>query len=104
MLRRNPPRVAFVNGGILGLSGYAAWLRATFPDDSIIRAEHVVLTENMTPGERVLRRIMCQRFWPDPDGCSNLDLARFRQELHAGVQARRRLRARGFERFDVLHF
>jgi len=101
---RTPPRVAFVNGGILGLGVYADWLRRTFPDDRDIHAEHFVLTEALTPGERAIRRVMCQRFWPDPDGYANFDLARFRQELHAGVQARRRLLARGLERFDVLHF
>jgi starch synthase len=104
MPRRAPTRVAFVNGGILGLAGYAKWLRSVFPDDSAIRAEHFVLTEEMTWSERAIRRVMCQRIWLDLDGWANLDLARFRSELHAGVQVRRRLRARGIEHFDVLHF
>jgi glycosyltransferase involved in cell wall biosynthesis len=93
-----------VNGGILGLIGYASWLRKAFQDDREIHAEHVVLTESLTPGERVTRRLLCQRFWPDPTGYANLDLARFRQEFHAGLQARRRLKARGLAHFDVLHF
>jgi alpha-maltose-1-phosphate synthase len=101
---RTPPRVAFVNGGILGLGAYATWLRQAFADNHSIRAEHFVLTEGMTPVERAIRRVMCQRFWSDSRGRANLDLARFRQELHAGVQARRRLLARGLGQFDVLHF
>ena len=57
-----PPRVAFVNGGILGLLSYANWLRRTFRDDREIHAEHFVLTEDLTPRERVVRRALCARF------------------------------------------
>ena len=99
-----PPRVAFVNGGILGLLSYAAWLRRTFPDDRELHAEHFVLTEDLSPRERVLRRALCARFWPDSSGIRNLDLARYRQELNSGLLARHRLLARGLEHFDVLHF
>jgi hypothetical protein len=60
--------VAFVNGGILGVSAYAHWLRTTFPDDREIHAERFVLTEGMTFRERAIRRVMCQRLWPDPAG------------------------------------
>lgn len=98
------PRVAFVNGGILGLLSYATWLRQTFTDDSEIHAEHFVLSENLPIRERIVRRILCQRLLPDFAGINNLDLARFRQEYNAGLQARRRLLARGLEHFDVLHF
>jgi len=97
-------RVAFVNGGILGLLSYAAWLRRTFGDDADIRAEHFVLTENLSLRERAVRRALCTRIWPDRIGGRNLDLARYRQELSSGLQARRRLLARGLEHFDVLHF
>jgi alpha-maltose-1-phosphate synthase len=99
-----PPRVAFINGGILGLISYAGWLRRTFTDDRDLHAEHFVLTENLSLGERIVRRALCARLWPDRLGVRNLDLARYRQELHSGVQARRRLLARGLEHFDVLHF
>ena len=83
------PRVAFVNGGILGLLSYAKWLRRTFADDRDIHAEHVVLTEQLSLTERITRRVLCQRLWPDPRGWRNVDLARFRHEYHAGLQARR---------------
>ena len=97
-------RVAFVNGGILGLTSYATWLRQTFTDESEIHAEHIVLSEDLPIRERIVRRILCQRLLPDVAGMHNLDLARFRQEYNAGLQARRRLLARGLEHFDVLHF
>lgn len=96
--------VAFVNGGILGLTAYATWLRQTFTGDSELHAEHFVLTEDLSIRERIVRRILCQRLLPDAAGVRNLDLARFRQEYNAGLQARRRLLARGLEHFDVLHF
>lgn len=98
------PRVAFVNGGILGLLSYAGWLRRTFVDDREIHAEHFVLTENLSLRERVVRRALCAPLWPDWLGARNLDLARYRQELNSGLQARQRLLARGVDNFDVLHF
>src|SRR6476619_3062877 len=98
------PRVAFVNGGILGLLSYATWLRATFTDDREIHAEHFVLTEDLTFTDRAIRRLLCQRLWPDLPGMRNVDLARFRREYNAGLLARRRLLARGLDHFDVLHF
>jgi glycosyltransferase involved in cell wall biosynthesis len=98
------PRVAFVNGGILGLLSYAAWLRATFAGDRAIDPEYFVLTEKLSPRERLVRRALCMRLWPDAIGARNLDLARFRREINSGLQARQRLLARGLDRFDVLHF
>jgi starch synthase len=99
-----PCRVAFVNGGILGLLSYANWLRQVFAGDRYLHAEHFILTENLSIADRAIRRVLCQRLWPDLDGVHNIDLARFRRELNAGWQARRRLLARGLEHFDVLHF
>jgi starch synthase len=98
------PRVAFVNGGILGLLSYASWLRRTFVDDRDIQAEHFVLTEQLTPRDRLVRRILCATLWPDDGRWRNLDLARLRREWNSGLLARRRLLARGLDRFDVLHF
>jgi alpha-maltose-1-phosphate synthase len=98
------PRVAFVNGGILGLTSYANWARRTFADSGDVHAEHFVLSEGLTLGDRIVRRVLCQQLWPDLPGSRNLDLARFRREMNAGLQARRRLLARGLDRFDVLHF
>jgi glycosyltransferase involved in cell wall biosynthesis len=99
-----PPRVAFVNGGILGLTSYAHWARQAFADGRDIHAEHFVLTEDLPVSERIVRRVLCQRLWPDLRGSHNLDLARFRRELNSGLQARHRLLGRGLDHFDVLHF
>src|SRR5438105_3469718 len=98
------PRVAFVNGGILGLTSYAHWARHAFADSSDIHAEHFILSENVPISERIARRVLCARLWPDLPGTRNLDLARFRREWNAGLQARHRLLARGLVHFDVLHF
>lgn len=98
-------RVLFVNGGILGLSAFHRFLREHLPRQSSITGEHVVLTHRLSIAERIVRRVMCQRLWNDGTlGLRNLDLARFRAELHAGLLARRRIAALGASRFDVLHF
>src|SRR3954462_15289883 len=99
-----PPRVAFVNGGILGLLSYATWLRRTFPDDAEIHAEHFVLTEDLDLRDRIVRRVLCQKLWPDLQHMHHVDLARYRREWNSGLVARRRLLARGLDLFDVLHF
>lgn len=99
-----PPRVAFVNGGILGLLSYDKWVRHAFGDGGEIRAEPFVLSEDLPFVERAIRRVMCAKLFPDLPGWHNVDLARYRRELNAGLQARRRLVARGLDRFDVLHF
>jgi glycosyltransferase involved in cell wall biosynthesis len=96
--------VAFVNGGILGLTSYASWVQRTFADSGELHAEHFVLSENLSVSERIVRRILCQGLWPDLRGSRNLDLARFRREMNSGLQARHRLGARGIGHFDVLHF
>jgi glycosyltransferase involved in cell wall biosynthesis len=95
------PRVAFINGGILGLTAFAAYLRRFLPTQSWIHAEHIVLTEDLSLQERAIRRVMCQRM---AGRSSNVDFMRFRAELHAGIQARRRLARHGANAFDVLHF
>ena len=98
------PRVAFVNGGILGLQSYARWVRRAFADCNDVRAEQFVLTEDVPFVERAVRRVLCARLFPDLPGWRNVDLARYRMELNAGLQARRRLLARGLDHFDLLHF
>ena len=96
--------MAFVNGGILGLLSYATWVRHAFDDGADVRAEHFVLSEDVPFVERAIRRALSTRLFPDLYGWHNVDLARYRQELNAGLQARRRLLARGLDHFDVLHF
>ena len=99
-----PVRAAFINGGILGLLSYANWVRQAFGDGRDIEAEQFVLSDAPSFVERAIRRVLCARLFPDLPGWHNVDLARYRRELNAGLQARRRLLARGLDRFDVLHF
>jgi len=98
-------RVLFVNGGILGLSSFHRFLVEHLPRQPHIDGTHVVLTQDLTRFDRVVRWALCQRLWKDGVfRLSNVDLARFRQELHAGLLARRRIASHGAERFDVIHF
>jgi glycosyltransferase involved in cell wall biosynthesis len=98
-------RVLFVNGGILGLASFDQFLSETLPRQTAIDGTQLMLTEHLSVLDRVIRRAMCQRAWHDGLlGLRNLDFARFRHELHAGVLARRRIAALGSGRFDVLHF
>lgn len=103
-MTRTPINVAFVNGGILGLLSYANWARHAFEDARDVHAEHLVLSEDPPFVERAIRRVLCARLFPDVHGWRNVDLARYRREMNAGLQARRRLLASGIDRFDVLHF
>lgn len=98
-------RVLFVNGGILGLTSFRDFLADALPQQNVIDGTQLVLTENLSLLDRVIRRALCQRLWIDGTlGLRNIDLARFRHEVHAGVLARRRIAACGIERFDVVHF
>lgn len=99
------PRVLFVNGGILGLISFDHFLRRMLPLQAAIQGERILLTEDLTPADRALRRLLALRFWKDGlFGVANLDLLRFRLELFAGLLARRRIAAADPKRFDVLHF
>lgn len=99
------PRVLFVNGGILGLRSFHDFIAEMLPRQDAIRGEQILLTADLTVRDRVIRRLLCQRFWPDGlFGLSNLDLARFRHEQHAGMLARRRIARRWRQGVDVLHF
>ena len=100
-------RALFVNSGILGQTAFARFVAQAFADDyDGIRARQVVLTEDLSLAERLQRRILCARLWPDGlGGLRNLDRHRFRAELNAGLVARRRIRrAEAREPIDVLHF
>lgn len=99
------PRVLFVNGGILGLRTFHEFVTAMLPGQDRIRGETILLTADLTLTDRVIRRILCQSVWPDGlFGLRNLDYARYRRELHAGVLARRRIAALWNGGVDVLHF
>lgn len=98
----------FVNSGILGQRTFARFIQNAFTGQQEgVRATQIVLTEGLTPSERVLRRVVCSRLWRDGwAGMTNLDFMRYRAEWNAGWLARKRIRQleQSGERFDVLHF
>ncbi len=97
------PRVLFVNGGILGLLTFHHFVRRMMPTQTAVSWESILLTEDLTLGARAVRRVLGARLWKDGLlGIANLDLARFRRELFAGLLARRRIARAGPA--DVLHF
>jgi glycosyltransferase involved in cell wall biosynthesis len=98
--------VAFVNSGILGLTSFSKYIREAMALDPHVEAHHINLSEQLTVSERLMRRAMCARVWPDGlFDIKNLDFARLRQEYHAGFQAAGRLRTlMATQGMDVLHF
>ena len=99
-------RALFVNSGILGHASVARLFQRVAEADPSLDATHVDLSAALTTGERVLRRVMCAGPVPGSSPAAALALPRLRHELHAGVQAARRIRAleRAGEAFDVIHF
>ena len=98
----------FINSGILGQRTFAEFVRAAFGEERDgVRVVQTLVTEDLTPAERVMRFALCARVWPRGAlGLRNIDLHRYRCELNSGLLARNRLRrleGRG-RRFDVLHF
>jgi alpha-maltose-1-phosphate synthase len=100
-----PPRVLFVNGGILGLRSFHRFVQEMLPAQSRIAGEQILLTDGLTAGDRIRRRLVCQRFWRDGWlGVRNADLAHWRHEWHAGWLAARRIRQRWGRGADLIHF
>lgn len=99
-------RALFVNSGILGHASVARLFRRIADADPAIDATHVDLSAELTTGERVVRRVMCAGPAPGSSAAAALTLPRLRHELHAGVQAARRIGAmeREGKSFDVIHF
>ena len=99
----NRVRAVFVNSGMLGHASVASLIADAIARDPGIDATHISLAEPNGRGERLVRAAMCAR----PLGRTNLDLARWRSEMHSGLVASRRLRrvmASGTGQVDVLHF
>jgi starch synthase len=99
-------RVLFVNSGILGHASVARLFRRAADADPSLHATHVDLSAELTTAERAVRRVMCAGPAPGSSAAAALALPRLRHELHAGVQAARRIRAleRAGNAFDVIHF
>jgi len=98
--------VLFVNSGILGMASFSKVIRHGMERDPEIEASHIDLSERLGIDERIIRRLLCTRFWRDGlFGLKNMDLERMRCEYHAGLQASRRIRKlMATKPIDVLHF
>jgi starch synthase len=99
-------RALFVNSGILGHASVARLFRRVAEADPSIDATHLDLSAELTAAERIVRRVMCAGPMPGASAAGALTLPRLRHELHAGVQAARRMGAleRAGAAFDVIHF
>ena len=55
----------FINSGILGQRTFAEFVRAAFADvvDGV-RVTQTLVTEELTPAERVMRYALCLPLWP----------------------------------------
>jgi starch synthase len=97
--------VLFVNSGILGHGVVAELVEdaaARLPD---VSATHLNLSRDLTVRERVVRRVLCARLAPEAGWAANVDLARWRRQMNAGLLAARRIAAaEQRQRFDLLHF
>lgn len=100
-------RVLFVNSGILGHQSVHRLLEQTIGRVPEMESCHIDLSQGLSVTDRLIRRLLCLR----PPGalarrCHNLDLARWRHELHCGLLAARRIRdcERGRGAFDLIHF
>ncbi len=100
-------RVLFINSGILGHQSVHRLLEQTVQAVPQMEPCHIDLSQGLSVTDRVIRRLMCLR----PPGvlgreCQNMDLARWRHELHCGLLAARRIRdcERWNRKFDLIHF
>lgn len=104
-MSRPPLRALFVNSGILGHRAVAGLLKDAAALIPSIDASHINLSEDLTVGDRIVRRLLCMGVAPRRGPLANIDLARWRQEMNAGWLAARRLAAA--ERhgaIDLVHF
>jgi starch synthase len=103
-----PVDALFINSGILGQRTFADFVRTAFASERDgVRAVQTLVTDDLTPGERLMRYLLCLHIWPPGlAGLKNLDLHRYRAEINAGILARNRLRRleRSGRRFQAVHF
>jgi alpha-maltose-1-phosphate synthase len=98
-------RALFVNSGLLGHRAFAGLMKEIAALVPGIDARHIDLSDELTLGDRVIRRLFSVRLTPRSGPVANLDLRRWREELNVGLLAARRIAA--LERrgpFDLLHF
>jgi len=104
----NAVNALFINSGILGQRTFATFVAGAFAGERDgVRVVQTLVTDDLTPAERLMRFVLCLQVWPGgAAGLRNVDLHRFRCEMNAGLLARRRLRRleRAGHCFDVIHF
>ena len=104
-MTRGSTHVLFVNSGILGHRAVAELLKDAAARIEDVTASHVNISEDLTIRDRIVRRLLCARLAPSAGPAANLDLARWRQQLNAGLLAARRIGvAERHTPIDVLHF
>src|SRR5512141_2244253 len=104
-MRTGRTRALFVNSGILGHLSVAALVRDAIGRAERIEARHLVVSEPTTRGERLVRAVLCLSVAPSRGVFANVDLHRWRAEMHTGWLARRRIdEALAREDADVIHF
>jgi len=97
--------VLFVNSGILGHHAVAGLLRDVSGRMPGVAATHLDLSSGLTIRDRIVRRLLCAQIAPAAGWAANIDLARWRQQMNAGLLAARRIAAQErSRRFDVVHF
>ena len=98
-------RVLFVNSGILGHRAVAALIEDAAALMPSVDARHINLSESLTIGDRIARRLLCARVAPSSGVFANVDLARWRQQMNAALLAARRIAAADRHGpIDLLHF
>ncbi len=103
----NRYKALFLNSGILGHRSVFNLLKESTARDPELETVHINLSDGLTIKDKIIRRALCfQCFGNTSLSRLNLDLARWRQEFHAGILAARRIRTceRNGTRFDALHF
>ena len=98
-------RALFVNSGLAGHQTFARVMKQVVDHIPGLEAEHLDLSSNLTPIDRVIRRLLSLPFAPKSGPLANLDLRRWRQELNAGLLAARRIaKSQRQGKFDLVHF
>ena len=98
-------RALFINSGILGHRAVAGLMRDLTARIPEIDVTHVDLSEQLTIGDRIVRRFFSLPLSPKTGALGNLDLRRWREEMNVGLLASRRIAAaEQAGAFGLFHF
>ena len=84
-------RALFVNSGMAGHRTFARLMKQVVDLIPGLAAEHLDLSGDLTPLDRVVRRVFSFPLAPKTGPLANLDLRRWREELNVGLLAARRI-------------